>query len=137
MARVTSPPRIDEAAYAKLLARILPRPIRTEAENDRAIALLDELDQREKPTPEELLLAELLTILVEDFESKHYSLRPSTPTEHLQTLMEDRGLRHKDIWPVFRNKGAASAALNGNRAISKAQAKRLAEYFRVPVELFL
>ncbi|MEX2299883.1 MAG: hypothetical protein WD733_03035 [Bryobacterales bacterium] len=132
-----SPKKIDETAYAKLLGAILPRPIRTEAENDRAIAFLDELDQREKPTPEETLVAELLTILVEDFESKHYSLQPSTPQEHLQTLMEDRGLRHKDVWPVLGNKGSASAVLNGSRAISKTQAKRLAEFFRAPVELFL
>jgi HTH-type transcriptional regulator/antitoxin HigA len=137
MARRTKATRLDETAYAGLLSRILPRPIRTDAENEKAIALLDELDQREKPAPEEALLAELLTILVEDFESKHYSLEPSAPREHLQTLMEDRGLRHKDVWPVFGNKGSASAALNGKRAISKTQAKRLAEFLRVPVELFL
>jgi len=55
----------------------------------------------------------------------------------LEVLMEDRGLRHKDIWPVFGNKGLASEVLNGKRAISKAQAKKLAEYFHVPVELFI
>jgi HTH-type transcriptional regulator/antitoxin HigA len=129
--------KIDKATYAELLGRIQPRPIRSEAENERAVALLDDLDQRDKPTPEEALLAELLTILVEDFESKHYSLQPSTPREHLLTLMEERGLRHKDVWPVLGNKGSTSAVLHGNRAISKAQAKRLAEFFRVPVELFL
>jgi HTH-type transcriptional regulator/antitoxin HigA len=51
--------------------------------------------------------------------------------------MEDRSLRHKDVWPVFGNKGSASAALNGKRAISKSQAKRLSEFFPVAVELFL
>jgi hypothetical protein len=55
---MTKARRIDETAYAKLLSRILPRPIRTEAENDKAIVLLDELDQRENPTPEEALFAE-------------------------------------------------------------------------------
>ena len=51
--------------------------------------------------------------------------------------MEERGLKHKDIWPVLGNKGAATEVLSGRRSISKAQAKRLAEFFRVPIELFI
>ena len=128
---------IDEKRYGKLLLRILPRPIQTEKENQRAVALLEELDLREDLSPEEEQLAELLTLLIEDFEERRYAMQPAPPLEMLEVLMEDRGLRHKDIWPVFGNKGLASEVLNGKRAISKAQAKKLAEYFHVPVELFI
>jgi HTH-type transcriptional regulator/antitoxin HigA len=51
--------------------------------------------------------------------------------------MEERGLRHKDVWPVIGNKGATTEVLHGRRSVSKAQAKRLAEFFRVPVDLFI
>jgi len=51
--------------------------------------------------------------------------------------MEERWLKHKDIWPVLGNKGAATEILSGRRSISKAQAKRPAEFLRVPVDLFL
>jgi HTH-type transcriptional regulator/antitoxin HigA len=115
----------------------MPRPIQTESENQRAVALLEELDVRENLSPEEEQLAELLTLLIEDFEERHYAMKPAPPVEMLKVLMEDRGLRHKDVWPVFGNKGLASEVLNGKRAISKAQAKKLAEYFHVPVELFI
>jgi len=128
---------IDEKRYGKLLLRILPRPIQTEKENQRAVALLEELDLREDLSPEEEQLAELLTLLIEDFEERRYAMKPAPPLEMLEVLMEDRGLRHKDIWPVFGNKGLASEVLNGKRAISKAQARKLAEYFQVPVELFI
>jgi len=128
---------IDEKRYGKLLLRILPRPIQTEKEDQRAVALLQELDLREDLSPEEEQLAELLTLLIEDFEERRYAMKPAPPLEMLEVLMEDRGLRHKDIWPVFGNKGLASEVLNGKRAISKAQAKKLAEYFHVPVELFI
>lgn len=128
---------IDEKRYGKLLLRILPRPIQTEKENQRAVALLEELDLREDLSPEEEQLAELLTLLIEDFEERRYAMKPAPPLEMLEVLMEDRGLRHKDIWPVFGNKGLASEVLNGKRAISKAQARKLAEYFHVPVELFI
>ena len=59
------------------------------------------------------------------------------PNESLNALMEERGLKHKDIWPVLGNKGAATEILSGRRTISKSQAKRLAEFFRVSVELFI
>ena len=134
---MTTLPQINEARYGKLLSKTLPRPIRTEAENRRMTKLLLELDEREDLSAEEEQLAEMLTILLEDFEAKRYPLPPVSPRESLKALMEERGLRHSDIWPVLGNKGVASEILNGKRSISKAQAKKLAEHFHVPVDLFI
>ena len=99
--------------------------------------LLLKLDEREDLSAEEEQLAEMLTILIEDFEAKRYPMTPVSPREALKELMEERGLRHSDVWPVLGNKGVASEILNGKRSISKAQAKKLAEFFRVPLELFV
>jgi HTH-type transcriptional regulator/antitoxin HigA len=99
--------------------------------------MLLELDERESRTPEEDALAEMLTLLIEDFEEKRYPMPRVSPNESLKALMDERGLKHKDIWPVLGNKGAATEILSGRRAISKAQARRLAEFFRVPLELFV
>ena len=96
--------------------------------------MLLQLDEREDLSPEEEALAEVLTLLVEDYEEK---LLRVSPNETLNALMEERGLKHKDIWPVLGNKGAATEVLNGRRSISKAQAKRLAEFFHVPIDLFV
>ena len=128
---------INDAVYAKLLAKSLPRPIRTDEEHQRLTALLLELDERDDRTPEEDALAEVVTLLIEDFEDRRYPMPRVSPRESLKALMEERGLKHKDIWPVLGNKGAATEVLGGRRSISKAQAKRLAEFFRVPVDLFL
>lgn len=128
---------LTDTVYADLLAKSLPRPIRTDAEYERLTNLLLELDEREDLSPEEDALAEMLTLLIEDYEEKQYPLPTVAPHESLRALMEDRGLKHKDIWPVLGNKGAATEILSGRRAISKAQAKRLAAHLRVPVDLFL
>lgn len=133
----TSLPQINEARYGRLLAKTLPRPVRTEAQNRRMTKLLLQLDERADLSAEEEQLAEMLTILIEDFEAKRYPFPPVSPRESLKALMEDRGLRHSDIWPVLGNKGVASEILNGKRSISKTQAKKLAAFFRVPVELFI
>jgi HTH-type transcriptional regulator / antitoxin HigA len=131
---------IKDSVYAKLLAKSLPRPIHSAAEHARLTKILlrlDERDERDDLSPEEQALAEVLTLLIEDYEEKYHPLPGVSPTESLNALMEERGLKHKDIWPVLGNKGAATEVLSGRRSISKAQAKRLAEFFRVPIDLFI
>jgi HTH-type transcriptional regulator/antitoxin HigA len=128
---------IREPVYAKLLAKSLPRPIRTDAEHARLTASLLALDERDDSSPEEEALAEVLTLLIEDYEAKRHPFPSVSPNESLNALMEERGLKHKDIWPVLGNKGAATEVLIGRRSISKAQAKRLARFFHVPIDLFI
>ena len=128
---------IKDTVYAKLLAKSLPRPIRTVAEHARLTEMLLKLDERDDLSPEEEALAEVLTLLIEDYEERFHPLPRVSPNDSLNALMEERGLKHKDIWPVLGNKGAATEVLSGRRSISKAQAKRLAEFFRVPIDLFI
>jgi HTH-type transcriptional regulator/antitoxin HigA len=52
-------------------------------------------------------------------------------------LLQKRGLQPSDLWPVLGSKSRVSEILSGKRSISKEQAKKLAEFFRVGVELFI
>ena len=92
---------INDSVYAKLLAKSVPRPIRTVDDHQRLTAMLLKLDEREDRTPEEDALAEVLTLLIEDYEDKRYPMPHVSPHDSLKALMEDRGLKHKDIWPVL------------------------------------
>jgi HTH-type transcriptional regulator / antitoxin HigA len=130
-------PPFDPVRYGKLLSKTLPHPIRDERESRKMTGLLLELDEREDLSAEEQQLAEMLAMLIEDFESKRYPLSPVPPVEALKALIEERGMRRRDIWPALGNKGVTSEILNGKRSISKAQAKKLAAFLRVPVELFI
>jgi HTH-type transcriptional regulator / antitoxin HigA len=128
---------IKDSVYAKLLAKSLPRPIHTEAEHRRLTEMLLRLDDREDLSPEEEALAEVLTLLIEDYEEKYHPLPRVSLNESLKALMVEGGLKHKDIWPVLGNKGVATEVLGGRRSVSKAQARRLAEFFHVPIDLFI
>jgi HTH-type transcriptional regulator/antitoxin HigA len=126
---------IDDVRYGELLAHALPRVIETDEENERLIAELERLDSRGK-SPEEEKLAELLTLLIEQFERK-YDLGRAEPLDALTYLMEERGLRQRDLMTVFGASSTASDVLNGKRQISKRHAKKLAEFFSVPASLFI
>ena len=129
---------IDEAAYGKLLLRALPRVIKTAEENERIVAELEELDTRGRPlTPEEENLAELMTLLVRQFEETRYPLGHAEPLEALRILIEDRSMRQRDLIPVFGSSSVVSDVLNGKRTISKAHARKLAGFFHVPASLFI
>jgi len=88
-------------------------------------------------SPEEEKLLDLLSYLIKKYEDEHYSFPESSPNEILKFLMEDRELKQKDLVHIFGSTGITSEVVNGKRSISKAQAKKLAEFFKVSVELFI
>jgi HTH-type transcriptional regulator/antitoxin HigA len=51
--------------------------------------------------------------------------------------MEQNDLRQVDLVAIFRSRGRVSEVVNGKRAINKAQAKALGEFFKVSPELFI
>ncbi len=132
---------INNTKYAEILATALPRKIETEEENERVLKIIENLMRRgeDNLSPEEETLLVLLAELVEDFEKKAYPEvgSSSTPRDVLMFLMEQHGLKQKDLVDIFSSSGTISQVLKGAREISKAQAKALAERFKVSAELFI
>ena len=123
--------------YTALLKKFPPKVIRTEAENEQYTEILYHLDQRgAKLTTAEKELAELLTLLIEDFEDQRYQLPRSSPLGVLQFLMEQNGLKQKDLVGVFGAPSIVSEVLSGKRELNKDHIQRLSARFRVSPELF-
>lgn len=116
----------------------VPRVIDSDEELDRAEAMITLLLKKgDKISPEEETLLDLISDLVEKYEDEHYPIPEASATDILRFFMEDRGIKQSDLLPVFGSSGIASEVINGKRAISKAQAKKLATFFKVSVELFI
>lgn len=129
---------INPARYKKLLSRVMPVIIQTEEENERLLAEAEKLMAKgENLSPEEEAILRLMARLIQDFEERFYRPGEATPLEILLHLMEARDLKQSDLLAVFGSKGVASEVVNGKRGISKAQAKALAKFFAVPVDLFI
>jgi HTH-type transcriptional regulator/antitoxin HigA len=124
-------------AYSALLVKFPPRVIRSEEQNEGYIQALYELEQNQNSwTPEEAELADLLTLLIENYEEKHYQLPKSSPLEMLQFLMDQHGLKQKDLIDVFGTPSIVSEVLNSKRELSKEHIRRLSARFKVSPELF-
>jgi HTH-type transcriptional regulator/antitoxin HigA len=123
--------------YIELLKKFPPRVIRTEKENEACTELLYELDRSSKKlTSAEKELAELLTLLIEDFEDRSYQLPRAKPLEVLQFLIDQHGLLQKDLADVFGTPSIVSEVLSGKRELNKDHIKRLSRRFHVSPELF-
>ncbi|MBA3240043.1 MAG: transcriptional regulator [Acidobacteria bacterium] len=135
---VVAEQKIDRRKYARLLAQTVPAVIKTEEENERMLGEIEQLiDKGEGMTPEEVTLLELMSRLVEDFESEAYPVADATPHQVLRHLLESNDLKQADLVPIFGSRGYTSDIVNGKRGISKEHAKALGEFFHVSPSLFI
>jgi HTH-type transcriptional regulator / antitoxin HigA len=127
---------VNEQAYRELVASALPRVIHTEEENDRYIAVLEALHDRGNLSPAEESLAELLTLLIEDFEQRTYIFEQPSPVDALRELMESNDLKQTDLMDVFGSPSVISEVLSGKRELSKKHIAGLSARFHVSPEIF-
>lgn len=134
-----TPPRINTRKYGRLLERAAPMVIETDADYQRMLARLEQLMEKDDAaiSPEEGRLLKLLAVLLEEYEDRNIPLPAVKPDKMLRYLLAEKGLRKSDLWPVLGSKSRVSEIFAGTRSISKSQAKKLAAFFRVPVELFI
>ena len=123
--------------YKELLSQYQPKIIRTEVENEKALAVVEELMHRCERTPEEDELYELLITLIEKFEQEYY--QPQTlipPDSMLRFLLEQRDLKPEDLVELIGTQEKVNELINGLTPITQEQAIVLAQYFKVDQSVF-
>lgn len=113
-----------------------PKLIKTEAENEAALARLDEIFDAEPGTPEGDE-AELLTALIEMFERKTYPIDLPDPIEAIKFRMEQGGLKRKDLVPYIGSESKVSEVLSGKRPLSLTMIRNLVTHLGIPAEVLL
>lgn len=123
--------------YLELIRRFPLRPLRSDADLDAAIHVIDTLiDQDERSAPEEDYL-DVISDLVHAYEEEHIPVRPVPDSEMLEYLI---GLREVTQAQLAAATGIAestiSEILTGKRKLTRAQIGKLARYFRVGPGVF-
>jgi HTH-type transcriptional regulator/antitoxin HigA len=70
---------LDRKTYGQLLGRTLPHVIHTEEECERLTNELMRLDELTDSSHEERELAELLTVLIDEYETRRYPIPKASP----------------------------------------------------------
>ena len=126
----------DKTTYISLLADFAPQVINSEAEYDRALAIAERLVANRNLSSEESQFLSLIVILIEDYESKHYSMGNVSPHAVLLHLMEYSGTCENDLVGSIGSREVVSKIVSGSRSINKVEAEALGKYFQVSVSLF-
>ena len=134
---VTNTAVLNPAEYGRLCADAIPKVIASDREFDQMVEKLEALSFKKDATPEEEILEELLTKLINDYDDAHYPLPDVPPHKMIAFLMDQKHLRQADMLPVFGSRSVASEVLAGKREPSKAHIRKLAEFFHMSAELFL
>ncbi|MGA2704055.1 MAG: helix-turn-helix domain-containing protein [Isosphaeraceae bacterium] len=127
-----------DPAYLTLIRRLPLRPIRTDAELDAAICVIDELTDRDDLSVAETDYLDVLGDLVEKYEDEHIDMPHVSDAAMLRSLMEEKGVRQAD---VVRSTGISktvlSLVLNGKRDLTREHIGALSKYFGVNPGAFL
>ena len=128
-------------SYMKLVRKFPLIPICSEKQYDAALAVVDRLAVRGESSLDrgEAAYLAALTQFVRDYEQDRHiiSAEPMSPLEMLRHLMKQAGLSTADLGRIIGNRSLASQILLGKRSISKANIRKIADYFRIAPGLFL
>jgi HTH-type transcriptional regulator/antitoxin HigA len=122
--------------YKELLTAYLPKVIKTEAENEQALVIVEDLMHR-KRSPEENELYQLLITLIEKFEQEYYKPnQQNNPQSMLLFLLEQSDRNKADLQAVLGSETLVDDILNGNQKINPELTQKLAVFFHVEASIF-
>ena len=131
---------VADREYGELLRKGRPRAIRTRADHAKLTKEIENLAILGRTrTQAQTEYYRVVQALVENYER---SIQVDTwpklePIAALHELMALKNVTQSDVASALGNRSAASLILNGHRAISKAQAKKLAVLFGVDASMFI
>ena len=107
--------------------------IRTEEQYENYCDELEKLVMSNKK--EDIDNIELLTLLIEKWDSENLPILNSDPIELIKALMEQNGLKSKDLAGILGvNKSTVSRILNYRKGLSKKSIRILSNYFSINQE---
>ena len=80
---------------------------------------------------------EILSIIVEQYEKKHFPIEAPDPIEALKFYMEQNNLTNKDLIRVIGAKGHVSDVLNKKRPLSINMIRAITTKFSIPAEILI
>lgn len=118
--------------YLELVNLFPLRPIRTDAELDDAVRVIDMLiDQKRRSKAEEDYL-DVLSDLVEAYEDKTIPMGPVSDVGMLQSCLDDWRVTQAEVAKKTRiAESTISEVLSGKRKLNRTQIGKLARYFKV------
>ncbi|MBU6157919.1 MAG: helix-turn-helix domain-containing protein [Bacteroidetes bacterium] len=110
--------------------------IKTEKDYYKALKRLDEVFDSPAKSPE-YAEAEILELLIENYENEHYPIDTPDPIEAIKFRMEQMGWDNNDLAEVIGYKSRISELFNHKRKLTLKMIKNLHEKLNIPYECLI
>ena len=112
------------------------KPIKNEKDYNLALKRLDEIFDARIGTPESDE-ADILGLMVDEYEKKHYPLEAPDPIEAIKIRMEELNLKQIDLVEVIGGKSRVSEILNRKRKLTVEMIRNLTKRLNLSSELLI
>jgi HTH-type transcriptional regulator / antitoxin HigA len=113
-----------------------PHLIRNEEQLEAYTKALYRLTSVARPTHAQVEAIELLTLLIERYEEASYPMPDASPAEVLRFLLEQHGLKQRDLAAYLGGESVVSEVLSGKRKLNASHIEQLSKRFHVSPAVF-
>jgi len=110
--------------------------IKTEQEYNNALLRLDQIFDAPQGTKESDE-ADVLVLLIDDYENQYYPIEAPDPIEAIKIRMEEMELKQVDIAPALGGKNRASEILNRKRRLTVEMIRNLSVSLNLSASLLI
>jgi HTH-type transcriptional regulator/antitoxin HigA len=117
-------------SYAELVGLFMPRPLHDDVDYRNALAMLDAMAGFEMNADQQDYF-EAIATFVEKYEAEHHAIdeMKMTPVELLRSIIDEHGMTKSDLGQLLGDRSLGHRILTGQRELSKAHIRILAERF--------
>lgn len=112
------------------------KPIKTQEDYHHALKRMGEIFDAAAGTPEGDE-ADLLVILIDEYEKKHYPIEAPDPIEAIKIRMQDMKLKQSDLAQAMGGKSRVSEILNRRRRLTLEMVRNLSSMLSIPAEVLI
>ena len=113
-------------------------PIKNEEQYETALARVYVLMQatytNDSPEADEL---EVLSILLKDYENKHYPVPKPEPLEAIKFRLEQMNMSEADLSDILGYRSRKSEILSGKRKLNLAMIRKLVDRLQIPADILI
>lgn len=121
---------------AEMIRQGAPHLIHSDEELAEYTEALFDLTVKPNPSSEEEEAIELLTLLIERYETERYPVPDADPIDVLRFLLDQNGLSQRDIAEELGSESTVSLVLSGKRLLNRDHITRLSQRFHVSPSVF-
>ena len=112
------------------------KPVNTEQDYENSLNRLEDIFEAKKGTNEGDEL-EILSILIDKYEEKHFPIGMPDPIEAIKFRMEQMGMKQKDLAEVVGLKSRVSEILNKKRKLTLEMIRKISSKLHIPTDILV